>query len=283
MFTTVLDIAFRYDGQRVVMSLDYPGYVQAYMFVILNTADGSFFGAFKEGSNMRGKANITSILFDSSNMITAALDLSQDGTSTSKFASIIRFSAANPSATSITPTFYLQGGASGKFSQAFLLKRIFSDSTSIFASAMIQDANSNRRALLGRITLSTGAVSKYFQYQTSPLATNFNTDASFAAVRRMSLYEDDITTNLIVGACIMANDGSSLFFGQYIFSTTQSFTVLQSPYAAAYCLGMYQRQTNIAYVLFNDRSAPSPSGYNLYYGLINYPSKTISIASILAH
>ena len=58
------------------MSLDYPGYVQAYMFVILNSADGSFYGAFKESSNMRGKANITSILFDSSNFITAALDLS---------------------------------------------------------------------------------------------------------------------------------------------------------------------------------------------------------------
>jgi len=148
---------------------------------------------------------------------------------------------------------------------------------------MIQDANSNRRALLGRLTLSTGAVSKYFQYQTSPLATNFNTDSSFAAVRRMSLYEDDISTTLIVGACIMANDGSTSFFGQYIFATTQSFTVLQSPYAAAYCLGMYQRQTNVAYVLFNDRSAATPSGYNLYYGQINYSGRTIRIASILAH
>jgi len=58
------------------MSLDSPGYSSAYMFVILNCADGSFYGAFKEASNMRGKANITSILFDSSNMITAALDLS---------------------------------------------------------------------------------------------------------------------------------------------------------------------------------------------------------------
>ena len=50
-FTSVLDTAFRYDGQKVVFSLDYPGYVQAYVFVILNSLDGSFYGAFKEGSN----------------------------------------------------------------------------------------------------------------------------------------------------------------------------------------------------------------------------------------
>ena len=113
---------------------------------------------------MRGKVNITSILFDSSNMITAALDLSQDGSSTSKFGAIIRFSAANPSATSVTPAFYIQGGAAGKFSQAFMLKRIYSETTSIFATAFLQDANSNRRSLIAKITLATGAVGRYFQY-----------------------------------------------------------------------------------------------------------------------
>lgn len=164
MFTSVLDIALRYDGQRVVMSLDYPGYVQAYVFVILNCLDGSLYGSFKEGNNMRGKVNITSILFDSSNMITAALDLTQDGSATSKFGAIIRFSAANPAAASVTPAFYMQGGAAGKFSQSFLLKRIYSETTSIFASAFLQDANSNRRSLIAKITLATGAVGKYFQY-----------------------------------------------------------------------------------------------------------------------
>ena len=128
-------------------------------------------------------------------MITAALDLSQDGTTTNKQAAIIRFSVANPSATSISPAFYITGGAEGKLSQSFLLKRIYSDTTSVYASAYLQDANSNRRALLAKITLSNGAVSKYFQYQTSPVAAAYNTDASFANIRRWSLYEDDITTS----------------------------------------------------------------------------------------
>ena len=210
-----------------MLSLDYPGYVQAYMFVVLNSADGSFFGAFKETSNQRGKVNITSMLFDSSNNIIAALDLTQDGTGTSKLAAIIRFSANNPAAASITPGFYIQGGAAGKNSQAFLLKRIYSDATTFFATAFLQDANSNRRALLGRLSFTTGSISKYFQYQTSPLATALNTDSSFANIRRWSLYEDDVSTNLVIGTCILANDGSAIYFGQFLFSTTQSFTVLQ--------------------------------------------------------
>ncbi len=156
---------------------------------------------------MRGKLNITSMLFDSSNTIIAALDLTQDGTSNNKFAAIIRFSANNPAATSITPGFYIQGGAASKMSQAFLIKRIYSEATSFYATALLQDANSNRRALIAKMAVSTGAVSRYFQYQTSPLASAFNTDLSFAAVRRWSLYEDDVSTTQIIGACIITNDG----------------------------------------------------------------------------
>ena len=111
----MLDIAFRYDGQKVVMSLDNPGYAQAYTLVILN-GDGSLYASFKEGNNQRGKVNITGLLFDNSNIITAALDLSVDGSATNKQAAIIRFSAANPTATSVAPSFYIAGGATGKIS-----------------------------------------------------------------------------------------------------------------------------------------------------------------------
>lgn len=171
------------------------------------------YASFKEGSNQRGKVNITGLLFDNSNLITASLDLSVDGSATNKQAAIIRFSAANPTATSVTPSFYIAGGAAGKISQSFLLKRIYSDTTSIYAAAYLQDANSNRRALLAKITLSNGAVSKYFQYQASPVAADYNTDASFANIRRWSLYEDDITTIQVISACIVTNDNTRPYFG----------------------------------------------------------------------
>ena len=46
---------------------------------------------------------------------------------------------------------------------------------------------------------------------------------------------------------------------------------------------MYQRYSNIAYVLFNDRSAVTPSGYNLYYGKIDYLNKVITAVPIVEH
>ena len=55
------------------MSLDNPGYAQAYTLVILNSY-----------CNQRGKVNITGLLFDNSNLITASLDLSVDGSATNK-------------------------------------------------------------------------------------------------------------------------------------------------------------------------------------------------------
>jgi hypothetical protein len=74
--------------------------------VVLNV-DGTLYGAFKDSLNQKGKMNITSLLFDSGNFITAALDLSQDGTEQKKNAAIIRFSVNNPTAASIVPTFYI--------------------------------------------------------------------------------------------------------------------------------------------------------------------------------
>lgn len=75
LFTQVLDIAFRYDGQKIALALDRTGYGQAYTIVILNK-DGTLFGSFKESTNAKGKVNITSLLFDNSNYVTVALDIS---------------------------------------------------------------------------------------------------------------------------------------------------------------------------------------------------------------
>ena len=71
----MLDLTFRYDGKQIAFSLDRAGYGQAYTIVILN-ADGSLYGAFKESTNVKAKVNITSLLFDSSNNIMVALDVS---------------------------------------------------------------------------------------------------------------------------------------------------------------------------------------------------------------
>ena len=97
------------------MALDYPGYTMGVMIVVLNS-DGSYYGSFKDSANLRGKVNITGLAFDSNNFITMAVDATQDGTALKKYATIIRFSVANPTATSITPTYYLQGGAAAKIS-----------------------------------------------------------------------------------------------------------------------------------------------------------------------
>jgi len=72
---------------------------------------------------------------------------------------------------------------------------------------------------LAKITVATGAVSKYFFYQTTPLGADYNTDTSVAVIKRMSLYEDDISIQQIVIACITSMDGYRPHFGQFIFST----------------------------------------------------------------
>lgn len=81
-------------------------YAHSLVIVILNF-DGSLFGAFKEGANLRGKVNITGTLFDNSNFITLAVDISQDGSELKRYAGILRFSAATAGAASITPSLYL--------------------------------------------------------------------------------------------------------------------------------------------------------------------------------
>jgi hypothetical protein len=119
---------------------------------------------------------------------------------------------------------------------------------------------------------------------TSPLLADYNSDSSIAVIKRMSLYEDDISTLQIISACIITMDGTRPHFGQFIFSTSQLVTVLQATTASKwYCLGMYQKVLNMAYVLYNDRSAALPTGYTLYYGRIDYNLKKIDSIPIASH
>ena len=87
------------------MALDRANYDLAYMIVVLNL-DGSLYGAFRETGANKGKMNISSLMYDSSNYITAAVDLSLDGTSTNRNALITRFSVGNLTTAIITPNFY---------------------------------------------------------------------------------------------------------------------------------------------------------------------------------
>jgi hypothetical protein len=79
-------------------------------------------------------------------------------------------------------------------------------------------------------------------------------------------------------------DGTRPLFGQFIFSTSQLMTVLQATTASKwYCLGIYQKVLNLAYVLYNDRSAALPLQYTLYYGRIDYNNKKIESIPISSH
>ena len=118
------------------MALDKVNYDLAYMIVVLNL-DGSLYGAFRETAANKGKMNMTSLLFDSSNFITAAVDLSLDGSSTNRVALIARFSVGNAAATTITPTFYQIGGTTGQISAAYILQRIYADQSTIYVSAVV--------------------------------------------------------------------------------------------------------------------------------------------------
>lgn len=57
------------------MALDRSGYASGLFIVIMNK-DGSLYGAFKDAANLRGKVNITSLVYDSTNFITAVIDAS---------------------------------------------------------------------------------------------------------------------------------------------------------------------------------------------------------------
>jgi len=56
---------------------------------------------------------------------------------------------------------------------------------------MITDATGTRRVFLGKSAVSNGAMARYYMY--SPGST-YNTDKDVAVIRRMSLYENELTT-----------------------------------------------------------------------------------------
>ncbi len=157
------------------------------MIVVLNK-DGSLYSAFRENTaNARGKVNITGMLFDSLNFITLGLDFSPDGTDVKRQAVLTRFSVGNIASPTFNTLFYLVGGSSTSnvISQMFALQRIRTDISNIFVSGMITDSTSTRRVFLGKVSLTNGAMARYYVY--TPGGT-YNTDKGVAVIRRMNLY-----------------------------------------------------------------------------------------------
>lgn len=112
LFSTVSDVAFRWDGEKVALALDKISYDMNYVIVVLNK-DGSLYGSYKENLAMaRGKVQVTGMIFDSSNMITIGLDYSVDGTATKRQALINRFSVSQTLVGTFNTQFYVIGGAS---------------------------------------------------------------------------------------------------------------------------------------------------------------------------
>ena len=56
---------------------------------------------------------------------------------------------------------------------------------------MITDSTATKGVFLGKVAVSNGAMARYYVY--TPGGT-YNTDKDVAVVRRMSLYENDLTT-----------------------------------------------------------------------------------------
>jgi len=92
-FTSVSDITFRWDGEKVAIALDRANYEVSYVIVVLNK-DGTLYGAYRENTLLRGKVFPGGMIFDSSNTITLALDTAPTGLSTRRQAVINRFSVA---------------------------------------------------------------------------------------------------------------------------------------------------------------------------------------------
>ncbi len=90
----MIDVTFRYDGEKIAAALEKDGYDMTYMIVIINK-DGSLSGAYRENVALaRGKVNITGMLFDSSNFVTLGLDYSPEGSSVKRQAVLNRFSVS---------------------------------------------------------------------------------------------------------------------------------------------------------------------------------------------
>ena len=92
----------------------------------------------------------------------------------------------------------------------FALQRIRGDLTNIYASGLFTDSTGTRRAFLGKVAVSNGAMAKYYMY--TPGAA-YNTDNDVAVIRRMNLYENDLTSQHIISSCFMSFDGYRIHFG----------------------------------------------------------------------
>jgi hypothetical protein len=89
-FTSVSDITFRWDGEKVAIALDKINYDVSYLIVVLNK-DGTLYGAYRENTEARGKVFVGGMIYDSSNMITVAVDFAPTGLSNRRQAVLNRF------------------------------------------------------------------------------------------------------------------------------------------------------------------------------------------------
>ena len=46
---------------------------------------------------------------------------------------------------------------------------------------------------------------------------DYNTDTSILVIKRMSLFEDDLTPTHLISSCLQTEDGYRIAFGQFIF------------------------------------------------------------------
>ena len=166
------------------------------------------------------------MIFDSSNMITVAVDFAPTGLTNRRQAILNRFSVTQTAAGTFATQFYLLGGANtaNMISQSLALQRIRGDSSQFYLSALITDSGGIRRSILAKALFGTGVFQRYYVHAPG---TDYNSDSSVAVIKRMSLEENDLTGQHFISACIMSQDNYRIHFGEFIFNSgTSSQTVL---------------------------------------------------------
>lgn len=86
--------------KKIAVGLDKSTYEMSYMIAILNK-DGSLFSTYRETTQVRGR--VMGLLFDNYNYVTAALDVSLDGTAFKRNSVIVKFSVGVSTASGVTP------------------------------------------------------------------------------------------------------------------------------------------------------------------------------------
>lgn len=133
--------------------------------------------------------------------------------------------------------------SSNAISSLFALQRARTDSANFYLSGLFVDTtNSNiRRAFLGKVAYSNGEMRRLYFYIPGG---SYNSDNSVAVIRRMNLFENELTNQHIISACIVSMDGFRIHFGQFLFTgVTLTAPVVMAPNDGQYnrwmCLGMY--------------------------------------------